>query len=358
MRTFLTGGIAALVLALHIGSIRAADDELQVLFNGPGNSNARAINRSGSAVGFRAARGTGHGELREISFYSSKGKSKEIPQLASYTATFPTAISDNELVAGYCSKLSNELGNPRNLNLQAFVWDAASGAIIGLPVLEGHARCMAFGICADGSRISGVCGGMDRMTACVWEKRAAGWQCLALPGSRNSRLLVTSGACISRDGKFICGVDGILPTRWSRQPDGSWSAKVLKEQELFIPKAINDSGSMVGYRRTEDKDGSYRAVVWTEKEGMKEIGVLPHTRSSQALAINNAGLVVGVSEEPGYLGGPKAFVYQNGQLSALNMPKVILSYAYAINEKGQIAGYCGREGDEFVSAFVWTPKSK
>ena len=50
--------------------------------------------------------------------------------------------------------------------------------------------------------------------------------------------------------------------------------------------------------------------------------------------------------------------YQNGKLSALGMPKVVVSYAYAINDKGQIAGYCGREDDEYVFAFVWTPMSR
>jgi probable HAF family extracellular repeat protein len=228
---------------------------------------------------------------------------------------------------------------------------------VGLPVLDGHDRGMAHGISADGSRISGVCGGAaGAMTACIWEKGGAGWECKALPGTGKSRLLFTSGACISRDGKFISGVDGINAARWARQADGSWKLKVLNDNELFIPKAINDAGSMAGFRRLEDNSGNSRAIIWTEKDGMKEIGVLPNTSTSQALAINNAGLVVGFSGEATPTSSPKAFVYQSGKLTALDIPQAIASYAYAINEKGQIAGYCGRLDDESVRAFVWTPK--
>ena len=358
MRSLLTGVSAALLFALSIGSIHAADGDLQLLTKGPGSSNARAINLAGSTVGFRDAKGSDPGTTQEKSFYASKGKVREIPQLATFTVTSPTAISDNELVVGYCSKAVKDLGNLGlgKSNLQAFVWDVANNAIVGLPALVDHDRSMAFGISADGSRVSGVCGGSGTMTACVWEKGASGWKCTALPGSGKSLLLVTSCVCISRDGNSICGVDSIYPTRWTRQVDGNWTMKVLKDDKLFIPKAINDSGSMVGYRRVDETSGNYHAVVWTEKEGMKDIGVLPNTRTSQALAINNAGFVVGFSGEPGPWGGPQAFVYQNGKLAALKMPRVVVSYAYALNEKGQIAGYCGRETDEYVFAFVWTPK--
>src|SRR5262249_38224544 len=155
-------------------------------------------------------------------------------------------------------------------------------------------------------RISGVCGGDNyTMTACVWDKGSTGWECKALPGSGKSPLLLTSGASISRNGKFVSGVDGNLAARWALQADGSWSGKVLKDDAFFVPKAINDSGSMAGYSRVNDTSGNYRAVVWAEKEGMKEIGVLPSSDTSQALAINNAGLVVGTSGESGKKAGPQ-----------------------------------------------------
>lgn len=360
MRTFLTGLIAPLLLALPSGSVRATDGDLQLLFKGPGNSSARAINQAGSTIGFREVGGRDLASIEERAFYASKGTVKEIPQLAGYTTTFPTALGDNEFVVGFCSKpTKKEFGNPGSGNLQAFVWDAGSGAMTSLPVLAGYKRNMAHGISADGSRISGVCGGeANTMIACIWEKGAAGWECKALPGTRRSPLLFTSGACISRDGKFISGVDGNNPARWARQADGRWSQKVLKNDELFIPKAINDSGSMAGYRGLKGNSGNFRAVVWTDKDGLTEIGLLPRSHTAQALAINNAGLVVGVSGEPGRNNGPQAFLYQNGKVRALTMPKVVLSYAYALNEKGQIAGYCGREDAEYVPAFVWTPKAE
>jgi probable HAF family extracellular repeat protein len=341
-------------------SIRAADDDssLQLLLKGPRNSAARAINLAGSVIGFREVGGPDPGASQEKAFYASKGTIKEIPLLPGYTSTFPTALSDNELVVGYCSKPIKQPGNPGPLTLQAFVWNPTTGAMTGLPVPAGFERNLAHGISADGSRISGVCGGSDySMIACIWEKGADGWECKALPGRGKSPLLLTSGACISRDGKFICGMDGNTAARWSRQADGSWTLKVLKDA-YFISKAVNDSGAVAGYRRTDDNSGNHRAILWTDKDGMKELGVLPNTQTSQALAINNAGLVVGSSGEAGRAVGPKAFVYQNGKLAEVPIPQVVVSYAYAVNEKGQIAGYCGRLDDESVRAFVWTPKGK
>ncbi|CAN5601751.1 hypothetical protein BH10PLA2_BH10PLA2_21880 [soil metagenome] len=355
MRAFLTGVSIAVLLALPIGSTRAAEGDLDVLFKGPGNSSVRAINQAGSVVGFRMLPSKDPKIHEERPFYSSKGKVKVIPKLPKFTASFVTAISDTEIAVGFCSRAAKAFGDPGH-NLQAFTWEAATGKLTSLPLPASHERCMAFGISSNGSRISGVCGGADLMNACVWEKTAAGWECKTLPGSENSRLLVTSGACISRDGNSIAAVDGIKPARWTRQADGSWSGKVLKDEDLFIPKAINDAGVMVGYRRLDETSGHHVAVIWTDKDGMKDIGLLPNTHTSQALSINNEGLVVGVSEEPGVRGGPQAFVYQKGKLAPLDMPMVVVSYAYAINEKGQVAGYCGRIDDENVCAFVWTPK--
>lgn len=354
MRTFLTG-LGALLLCAWQAS--AGEGNLDLLFKGPGNSNARAINAKGSIVGYREVDGDEAGTTQEEPIWVSQGKVKVLPKLTGYTATWPSAISDGDLVAGFASKPMKELGNPGHLNLQAFVWDAKTNSMHGLGVLEGFERSMAFGISADGTRISGICGGAGAIRVCVWERSDRGWECKLLPGNPDSPLLVTSGAAISRDGSSICGVDGINAARWTRQADGSWKQMVLKDDELFVPKAINDSGCMVGYRRA-DKDGNYHAVVWSDKRGFEDIGVLPGTRSSQALAINNAGLVVGVSDEPGPEGGPQAFVWKDGKLAPLAMPKVIVSYAYAVNDNGQIAGFCGREDDEYVPAFVWTPKAK
>jgi uncharacterized membrane protein len=358
MIALLTWMSTALLLALPFDDAKpAATGDLQVLFKGPGNSSVRAINQAGSVVGFRMVPSKDRATNEERPFYFSKGKVKEIPKLAKFTANFVTALSDTEVAVGYCSRAAKKIGDPGH-NLQAYTWDVATGKLTSLPLPANYERCMAFGISAMGSRISGVCGGADSLAACVWEKVKDGWECKVLPGSGHSRLLVTSGASISRGGNSIAAVDGIKPARWTRQADGSWSGKVLNDEDLFIPKAINDAGAMVGYRRLEDTSGNYRAVVWTDKGGMKDIGLLPNTHSSQALSINNAGIVVGVSEEPGISGGPQAFLYQKDKLTKVEMPMVIVSYAYAINEKGQIAGYCGRLNDENVNAFMWTPMAK
>lgn len=111
---------------------------------------------------------------------------------------------------------------------------------------------------------------------------------------------------------------------------------------------MNESGTIAGY--AVNADGMTRAVTWVRSETPTDLGVLPNThptpgtQKSQALEINRYGQVVGWSEL--WLDGvgyrqTHAFVYQGGVMRDLNdlveAGTPLLTCAYAINDKGQIA---------------------
>jgi probable HAF family extracellular repeat protein len=56
--------------------------------------------------------------------------------------------------------------------------------------------------------------------------------------------------------------------------------------------AINDRGLVVGWSYTGSE---VHAVVWTSKNGIKDLGTLPGDNESVAYGINNLGQVVGYS---------------------------------------------------------------
>ena len=103
--------------------------------------------------------------------------------------------------------------------------------------------------------------------------------------------------------------------------------------------AINDSGTVVGASYTGVRDDVH-AFIWDEAGGMRDLGLLPGSAWSKAVAINNEGQVIGISEFDG--SGPSgAFIWDptNGMrpLAAL-VPNGGWYYLYPvdINDKGQI----------------------
>jgi probable HAF family extracellular repeat protein len=169
--------------------------------------------------------------------------------------------------------------------------------------------------------------------------------------------------------------------------------------------AINDAGQVAG---SSDSPSGHHAFLWTQAEGMIDLGTLPNCCFSQALAINPAGQIVGLSVAPGTalfhafswtkaggmvdlgtLGGSTSAagaVNAAGQVvgsSEIPSPDVglphprrgashafswtpaggmrdlgtlgfINSFATAINEEGQVAGYSRTTDGSAARALLWT----
>ncbi len=98
---------------------------------------------------------------------------------------------------------------------------------------------------------------------------------------------------------------------------------------------VNDHGMVVGMADTERELG-FNAFVYTIPDGLRGLGLL---ESSTAIAVNNAGRIVGSTS--GTPGG-SSFAYVMDEATRVVQPigpvTAALSQAYAINEAGHVTG--------------------
>ena len=120
---------------------------------------------------------------------------------------------------------------------------------------------------------------------------------------------------------------------------------------------INERGEIVGARLiAPDSDPSGgdgylpRATLWRRTGEVIDLGALEPGRGSEAYGINNRGQVVGVSGSNDLSGQPTDFfravrpvMFENGRVVDLGGSPSCAGEAYAVNERGQVAGkLCNR----------------
>ncbi len=109
-------------------------------------------------------------------------------------------------------------------------------------------------------------------------------------------------------------------------------------EQISVAMGINEWGQIVGSSAKPEEDS--RAFLWSPVTGrMRDLGVLDETnQSASASAINNLGQVVGSSFSHG---GEHAFLWSpiTRRMRDLGTLGTDHSYAEAINDLGQVAGY-------------------
>jgi probable HAF family extracellular repeat protein len=123
-----------------------------------------------------------------------------------------------------------------------------------------------------------------------------------------------------------------------------------------IAVAINNAGQVVG---DSDLPGDmfFHAFVWTQAKGMQDLGVLPGDAYSTAVGINDSGQIVGLSLDANF--NPHPVLWQNGVPIDLNTlipgkSGLVLQLAESINSRGQIIGF-GQTSTGDTHAFLATP---
>ena len=121
---------------------------------------------------------------------------------------------------------------------------------------------------------------------------------------------------------------------------------------------INNDGVAVGAAALAGNKTSH-AFLWTRDAGMKDLGVVAGDYNSGALAINDRGEVVGISNDTE--GNGRAFIWRNGIMTDLNAlapadSPLYLIFASGINDRGEIVGFGATETGD-VHAFLATPNN-
>lgn len=164
---------------------------------------------------------------------------------------------------------------------------------------------------------------------------------------------------INNRGEIVGGADSAI-----RGKDGEFNTFVFlwrggRKQALsalpgrhYYATGINDHGSIVGAYSARPQGGLYVPFLYQNGK-LHLIGTLDRSGGALAIsaaqAVNNAGLIVGLSNG-------QAFSWQNGRLHGLPMPKgFVTTTAFAVNNRGQIAGSgIGPDGKVYRShALLW-----
>jgi probable HAF family extracellular repeat protein len=344
----------------------AQPSRLEVLHHSTTLSYVTAINKNGDVIGIREI--ADRTFLTQIPFFQAAGKKPvDLPKLAGYTNLEAESVSDTGLVVGYASRAQAKPGKTT-----AFVWDSNTGKTIDLGQLATDINAHAQDISSDGKRITGYSLGAEpaRLRPCLWEysEPEGKWVAQDLPTIDPLNPFLQAGrVVISPDGKTIAGcvavkhysesiVDSSLMI-WQQKGD-VWERRLVHDDQPKL-KDINDKGVMVG---SVLQDGIARACIVTLEGKLELIDLLEGDVSNVATGINNAGVVVGFSDDPlGGDGGSVAFIVKSGKVLPLDLGELVVNCsASCINEDGFVAGYCIRETDDEapLMGFILRPNGK
>jgi probable HAF family extracellular repeat protein len=135
-----------------------------------------------------------------------------------------------------------------------------------------------------------------------------------------------------------------------------WSRATGMEELVGVehPRDINNAGQVVGgYDPSHSGTTQSRAFLWTRRSGVTDLGLLPGCNSGVAVAINEAGIVVGTNDCEG--GNVHAFVWYPGHgLEDLGSLHGNRTQAGAIDNFGRIVGGAN-DGHARFHLYRWHP---
>lgn len=266
-------------------------------------STAVDINTGRQVVGFSDS-GSGQQEVRaqlwNVGADGTPSPPVELNPLAGNTYSAAYSISDAGVAAGESSKGTDTV---------AVFWAAGSQSPTELPLLSASGPSAAYRINPGGRIVGEARDAGGQLVPVMWASSSTAPVALPLLSGG------TSGAAyfISADGAKIVGEseNGSGKKRavlWEVNADGSignpTDLGVLSGHDSSVAFSINASGQIVG--ESESATGEIRAVIWTQGIlgglfgfNIKEVSVAGAKAS--AAAINDAGLIVGWVDTAGSL---------------------------------------------------------
>ncbi|MCA9133840.1 MAG: hypothetical protein KDA45_11825 [Planctomycetales bacterium] len=350
---------------------------LEVFDNSPTISQAIAINASGQLLGEREVADAAGTIFSPEFFFVDGQQSVTIPRLEGFSHIEMQALSDSGVAVGYASR---RLRHPEG-SLIGVVWDSGTNQLSRLPPLPGDVSSHGQDISSDGQLVTGYSTGPGRLRPCLWQWRAESkdWVPQTLPVLLEyNPFLMSAGVLISPNGQRIAACITVeeLPNNlfdsslymWEMQGD-EWLLKPLSDEQMHL-KDLNDAGEMACALTVQN----LRQPCHIDSRGkLTRIALFPGDVSGEARGIDAEGTVVGFSDAPhGPEGGPRAFVWRNGQTESLALPaSSVFSAAMSINDRGQIAGMldvtlpapeqtgdAAEEPQVKTLAFRWSPPAK
>jgi probable HAF family extracellular repeat protein len=234
--------------------------------------------------------------------------------------------------------------------LGAVLWE--NGRAIELPCLPFCNRSAAEAINENG-QIVGTCTETDgNQRAVLWEKGEV-FDLGSLPGHDWSRALGinNNGQIVGSSGHRYPSPFPIRATLW----DHGKISSIANSTDIAANWAvdINDAGQIVGNAHVKHPvhdESAQRAVLW-EKGELLVLPTLADRQESKAQAINNRGQIVGHcspwdvpgDDDDAWFAQFQPVLWEKGEIVALStlQPDGLDGAATAINDHGQIVGYCG-----------------
>jgi len=169
----------------------------------------------------------------------------------------------------------------------------------------------------------------------------------------------SSGICSTFNTNLLINLQGVHALLWQNGKVvdlGNLGGKTGQAQGN-LAFAINNQGHVVGMSDLQG-DTTFHAFLWTKATRMQDLGTLPGDVDSGAIAINDHGVVDGLSIDA--KGNARAVVRHNSVPTDLNTlvqanPPLYLLTGCSVNSSGEITGLGATSTGE-VHTYLAVPK--
>ena len=170
--------------------------------------------------------------------------------------------------------------------------------------------------------------------------------------NENGEVVGASGNCVAYNTKAQSSLQPLHALLW--QAGRATDLGNLGGNVGHSARTINNNSEVVGSSDLAGDKASH-AFRWTRNTGMQDLGTLPGDGNSSGLAINDQGVITGISVGT----SARAFVWRGGVMTDLNQlipanSALYLRTACSINARGEIIGFAA-DANGSIHAYLAVP---